>query len=179
MAIFHLPKSTKFESFQMLSSSFINYIAKENSTSLIVMISFESYYENSLKTLTKVSWKGHHLSVQYEVVESTDISNVSMKALLSHKQNKQGLTQFFRKASHKSSKELRYFFCTGNGKTHILKNNGTIDVASNNLKESDTLMHFCLGLVDLENKVVCVKSNDTDVFTNMVGNYEKLNGLTY
>ena len=40
-------------------------------------------------------------------------------------------------------------------------------------------MHFCLGLVDLENKVVCVKSNDTDVFTNMVGNYEKLNGLTY
>ena len=92
MAIFHLPKSTKFESFQMLPSSFINYIAKETSTSLIVMISFESYYENLLKTLTKGRRKGHHLSVQYEVIESADISNVSMKALLSHKQNKQGLT---------------------------------------------------------------------------------------
>ena len=39
-------------------------------------------------------------------------------------------------------------------------------------------MRYCLGLVDLENKVVCVKSNDTDVFTIMLSNYEKLNGLT-
>ena len=39
-------------------------------------------------------------------------------------------------------------------------------------------MHYCLGLVDLENKVVCVKSNEVDAFTIMLGNYEKLNGLT-
>ena len=44
--------------------------------------------------------------------------------------------------------------------------------------ESDTFMSYCLGLVDLENKVVCVKSNDADVFTIMLGNYEKLNDLT-
>ena len=36
-------------------------------------------------------------------------------------------------------------------------------------------MRYFLGLVDLENKVVCVKSNDTDVFTIMLDNYEKLN----
>ena len=61
----------------------------------------------------------------------------------------------------------------------ILQNsNGTIDVASNNHQESDTLMRYCLGLIDVENRVVCVKSNDTDVFTIMLGNYEKLNGLT-
>ena len=40
-------------------------------------------------------------------------------------------------------------------------------------------MHFCLGPVDLENKVACVRSSDTDVFTIMLGNYEKLNGLTF
>ena len=39
-------------------------------------------------------------------------------------------------------------------------------------------MCYCLGLVDLENIVVCVKSNYTDVFTLMLGNYAKLNGLT-
>ena len=33
-------------------------------------------------------------------------------------------------------------------------------------------------LVDLENKVVYAKSNDTAVFTMLLGNYEKLNGLT-
>ena len=41
-----------------------------------------------------------------------------------------------------------------------------------------TLMCYCLGLVDLENKVVYAKSNDTAVFTMLLGNYEKLNGLT-
>ena len=40
-------------------------------------------------------------------------------------------------------------------------------------------MHFCLGPVDLENKVACVRSSDTDVFTIMLGSYEKLNGLTF
>ena len=48
----------------------------------------------------------------------------------------------------------------------IIKNsNGTVDVA-NNHKESNTLMRYCLWLVYLENKVVCVKLNDTDVFTS-------------
>ena len=41
-----------------------------------------------------------------------------------------------------------------------------------------TLMCYCLGLVNLENKVVYAKSNDTAVFTMLLGNYEKLNGLT-
>ena len=39
-------------------------------------------------------------------------------------------------------------------------------------------MRYCLGLVNLENKVVCVKSNYTDIVTIMLGNYAKLNGLT-
>ena len=69
------------------------------------------------------------------------------------------------------------FVVAGNGKTHIKKSNGIIDVASNNHQESDTFMGCCFGLVDLENKVVCVKSNDTDVFTIMLSNYEKLNGV--
>ena len=57
-----LPKSTKFESFQM-SSSFVNHIVKEISTSSTVIISFDSYYENSLKAQTKERWKGYHSSV--------------------------------------------------------------------------------------------------------------------
>ena len=39
-------------------------------------------------------------------------------------------------------------------------------------------MGYCLEIVDLENKVVYVKSIDIDIFTIMLGNYEKLNGLT-
>ena len=58
------------------------------------------------------------------------------------------------------------------------KSNGIVDVDSNYYGESDTFMRYCLGLVDLENKVVFFKSNDTEVFTIMLGNYEKLNDLT-
>ena len=76
-AIFHLLKST-FESFQ-ISSPLINHIVKETSTSSTVIVSFDSYYENSLKASTRERWKGDQLSVKYEFIESTDISNVSIK----------------------------------------------------------------------------------------------------
>ena len=44
-AIFYFPKQTKFESFQMLLSSFINNIVKETLTSSTVIISPNRYYE--------------------------------------------------------------------------------------------------------------------------------------
>ena len=53
----------KSESFQMFSS-FINYIVKETSMSSTVIISFDSYCENSLKALTRKGKKGDHLSLQ-------------------------------------------------------------------------------------------------------------------
>ena len=89
IAIFHLSKSTKVESSQMFSS-FINHIGKETSASFKVIISFDSYYENSLKALTRERRKDDHLSVQYGAIESADISNVSIKELISHgkKQNR-------------------------------------------------------------------------------------------
>ena len=73
-AIFDLPKSTKFERFQLLPLSFIKYIVKETSTSSTGIISYDSYYTISLKAL-----KGDHLHVQYEVIEAADISIVSKK----------------------------------------------------------------------------------------------------
>ena len=39
-------------------------------------------------------------------------------------------------------------------------------------------MCYYLELVDLEYKVVCVKSSDADIFTIVLGSYEKLNDLT-
>ena len=39
-------------------------------------------------------------------------------------------------------------------------------------------MHYFLGLVNLEIKSICVKSNDTDIFTITLENYGKLNVLT-
>ena len=56
--------------------------------------------------------------------------------------------------------------------------NGTVDVGSSNHEENDTIMSYCLGFVGLENEVVRVNSNHTDVFTIILGNYEKLNSLT-
>ena len=46
-------------------------------------------------------------------------------------------------------------------------------MVSNNHKESCILMRYCLRLISLESKVVCVMSNDTDVLNIILGNYEK------
>ena len=79
-AIFRLPKSTKFKSFQMLSSSF--------------MASY-SYCEKSLTALTRERRKGHHLSVQYDVIYSTYTSN--NKITFVSQKNKTGSNKFLEK----------------------------------------------------------------------------------
>lgn len=99
-AIFHLTNSTKFESFQMLSSSFVNYIVKKTWATSTVTISLNSYCENSLIALTRESRKGNHLSVQYDIQESIDISNLSVKELLSNEKAKTGTNTVSEKGSH-------------------------------------------------------------------------------
>ena len=47
--------------------------------------------------------------MQYEYIESTDISNVTIKKRLSHE--KKSYTAL-RKVSHETSKEPRRFFCS-------------------------------------------------------------------
>ena len=97
--MFHLPKSNTFESSQMLTLSFINQIVTETSTSSTAFISsiIDSYYENLLKAQSKGRQKFDHLSGKCEVMESTDISNISIKELLSQKKTKQELKQFLEK----------------------------------------------------------------------------------
>ena len=81
--------------------------------------------------------------------------------------------------NHLKSQDVS-FVVAGNGETCIKKSSDTIDVASKNHKESATLMCYCLELVDFENKVTCVKSNDTDVniffyISNLVAKVPSLN----
>ena len=71
-------------------------------------------------------WKS--LRVQYEVIKSTDISNVSTKDLLSYEKPKQELTQFLEKQVINYLKRQDISFVVpGNGKTHIKKGNSTVD----------------------------------------------------
>ena len=126
-AIFHLPKSTKFESFQMFYSSLQIILLKELQQHLTVIISFGSYCENSLKALTRERRKGDYLNVQYDVTESTDMSNASTKELLPHEKTKQGLTQFLEKQDINHLKNQNISFAVaGNDKTHLKNSNGTV-----------------------------------------------------
>ena len=50
------------------------------------------------------------LSVGYDIIESTYISNVSIKELLSQEKTKQGLTQFLEKQVINQFQEVTYFF---------------------------------------------------------------------
>ena len=85
----------------MLTLSFINQVVTETSTSSTAIISsiIDSYYENLLKAQSKGRQKFDHLSVKCEVIESTDISNISIKEFLSQKKTKQELKQFW-ESSH-------------------------------------------------------------------------------
>ena len=51
---------------------------------------------------------------------------------------------------HLNSKNV-YFVAAGNDKNHI-KSNVAVDVATNNHEKNVTLMEYCLGFVNLENR---------------------------
>ena len=153
----------------MLSSSFIKYIVKETSTSSTVIISFESYCKNSLKALTRERRKGDHLSVQYDLIESAQ-QCINKRTFITRKNKIEILFLEKQIVNHLKNQDMSFVV--------VANSNGTIHVVSNNHEESDTIMRYCLGLVNLGNKVVSVKSNDTEIFTIMLGNYKKLNGLT-
>ena len=67
------------------------------------------------------------LRVQYEVIKSIDISNVSTKDLLSYEKPKQELTQLLEKQVILYNYKDISFVVPGNGKTHIKKGNSAVD----------------------------------------------------
>jgi hypothetical protein len=145
----------------------------QSNTASIIIVSFDTYLLFSLKQLTRQRRKGDVEPIEYDVSETTDISKVSLKQLLSHSKTKNALTKFLASTIHDHlKKKNKSFIVAGNGKS---VSSGFSIEGINNHEESDTLMRRCLALVDITDKVVCVKSNDTDVFVIMLGLQHRLN----
>ena len=105
-----------------------------------------------------------------KVSESTDISQVGMKQILSHKRTKQALTKYLDvKMWEHLRKGVEEFVVAGDGASVNSKN----VTLPNNHEESDSLIIHCLTLVEVTGNIVSIYSNDTDVFVTLLGNNHK------
>ena len=111
-----------------------------------------------------------------KVIESTDISTVSIKDLLSHKKTKQGLAQFLEKQviNHLKSQDI-YFVLLGTAKLTSKKAMAPLMLLATITRK---VTHLCaIACLSIWRIKLRVKSNDIDVFTIMLSNYENLNDL--
>ena len=169
-----LKKTGDIKKFKYIADTFICIIERKVLSASTVIVSFDTYQDISLKERTRERRKNNAIAIEYEAADCTDISDVKMEDILSHWKTKRELTKFLaeRTVQH-LRKRLITFVVAGNG---VTVTNETISY--NNHEESDTLMRYCLTLVNTKEQLILVRSNDTDVFTIMIGLHHRLDCKT-
>ena len=93
MAVLHNTKSSDDKTFRDLFHAFANKMGDLSHSVSTKVVSFDMYTDLSLKERTRIARKGDVIPVEFEIFESTDISEVGMKQILSHKRTTQALTK--------------------------------------------------------------------------------------
>ena len=154
-----------------LGIAFCQKILEFAGNSSIVILCFDTYLEDSLKSVTweirsaKVGDRKAKSACRYDINGSISLSKVNINDLLGHTQTKRSLTQFLIAFCKKYFADIDTvsLIVAGNGYTYSAE-----CVLSNNHEEGDTLIIHCLCAEDLKGKTVVVHANDTDIFVLLV-----------
>ena len=92
MEVLHNTKSSDVKT--LVTFSFSNKVGDLSHSASTKVVSCDTYKDLSLKERTRIARKGDVIPVEFEVSESTAVSEVGMKQILSHKRTKQALTNY-------------------------------------------------------------------------------------
>ena len=156
--------------------AFIKHVIKLAQSCWEVRLVFDRYIKDSLKARTRKK-RTSGKEVNYKVSDSTNISNISLKQLLSHIETKQELTVYLAKYLIDSLEFInkRYVVTYGQlSKSNI--HDFTEDMTVHDHEEADTLIVLhCLDVARRDPFAECiVYSPDTDVFLLLIYHYELL-----
>ena len=82
MAVLHNTKSSDVKTCGDIFHAFANNVGDLSHSASTKVVSFDTYKDISLKERTRIDRKGDVIPVEFEVSESTDISEVGMKQTL-------------------------------------------------------------------------------------------------
>lgn len=161
-----------------LSKEFCNRVDQQSEGAELVVIGFEWYSDNSLKTMTWSSRKSTDKVKKrndYVIEPDTDLSQRCMKDILGTTATKRSLTTLLMNAAeiHLQQRTVGYFIA-GNG----------VSISSfpcchiNNHSEGETAIILGLSTMILHEKRVLVYGSDVDLFALLVAHHENIDCAT-
>ena len=143
------PASVK--NFKELADVFCQGVEKLMGSCRVVLIAFDVYYDISLKNSTRSGRLGNAIPVEFTVDDTFDISDTSLKEILSHTRTKKQLTYFNPKKLQTYLEEKDTdFVIAGNGSTVMSWG----EKFNNNHEEADSFIAHIIKLA-LE-QVFCI-----------------------
>ena len=141
-----------------------------------VIVVFDTYRADSLKSKTRQKRQQGKDPVQYQVRDETSIRHITLSRFLSHDQTKANLTEYLAEKTLKYNKDSPKLIITS-AAGHTRSNRDVGPFPDNNHEEADTLM-ICLGVSATERNSVDAQmtffSPDTDVMVLIIDNYDRL-----
>jgi len=143
-----------------------------------IILVFDTYRDNSLKSATRDKRRQGRASVQYQVRDDTTIKHIPMSRFLSHDKTKTDLTNYF---AAKTLRVQQYITQTG----HYLlcrhtKSNKDLLFQNNNHEKADTLLIYQAVLASQRNPPdaqMLFFSPDTDVLMLKYTSISEFHGL--
>ena len=141
-----------------------------------VIVVFNTYKADSLKSTTRQKRRTGKDPVQYQVRDETSIRHITMSRFLSHEQTKADLTEYLAEKPLDYSKDSSKLVITS-AAGHTWSNKDVGPFPDNNLEEADTLM-ICLGVSATErnsrNAEMTLFSPNTDVLVLIIASCDLL-----
>ena len=159
-----------------IAQEFLNRVDQQSEGAEIVIIGFEWYSDDSLKSMV---WKSRGSGCKekkrndYIIEPDTDLSKRCMKDIVGTIATKRSLTTLLMNAaeSHLEKRNVGYFIA-GNG--IILSSSGT---GTTNHTEGETAIIMGLSTLMLQDKRVVVYGSDVDLFVLLLAHYQNIDCL--
>ena len=145
-----------------------------------VIVVFDTYKHDSLKSKTRERRQKEKSAVQYQVKDGTKIHHITLQKNLSHEETKAQLAEYLaEKIIDYNQNSDKLVITSAGGKT---KSNRDLELPNNNHEEADTLM-ICLGVSSTQRNSFHAQmtffSPDTDVLVLLISNFESLPMKTF
>ena len=161
---------------QDLAEAFVGKILKYKQNNTEIRLVFDRYIEGSLKMQTRKK-RTSGIEVRYQISDTTNISAVSLKQLLSHIETKQDLTVYLSRYVIQALDQHRIkYVVTYDQASYTNTENTHSTVNTHDHEEADTLIILhCFEIARDDPFTECVVvSPDTDVFLLLVHHYPEL-----
>lgn len=140
---------------------------------------FDTYLDKSIKNLPRGKRLHGGVATQYKICDTTDISKINMKKLLSHTRTKDELTTYLahKMLSHAKKAAKK---CVVSWRTEVSATHCSLDCLKSSQEEADTkiLLH-ALNAKDRGADTLLVFAQDTDILVLLVRRYPRLPEHTF